>query len=78
MRTSIPDIYILTDARGFTTLIMRERRESHYECAMRESARCNLLAPIQVVGWVRAGGTWLNFWRKVEEFTWTGGMEPWL
>lgn len=72
MRVHVPDLYILTDARGFTTAIT-ERGE-----VIRELARVPLLVPITVYGWARVGShIGPGSWRKLTEFTWDGMLASW-
>jgi len=71
MRVHVPDLYILTDARGFTTAIA-ERTE-----IAKELARVPLLTPITVHGWTRVGSHSAVSWRKLSEYTWDGMLASW-
>jgi len=71
MRVHVPDLYILTDARGFTTAITKR------DAVNRELARVPLLVPITVCGWARVGAHFGVTWRKLTEYTWDGMLASW-
>ena len=61
-----PHLYILTDARGFTTVL----EEWSEWLALKESTRIPLLAPVRVNLWTYHGRAVDGEWRLEREFTW--------
>ncbi len=69
--TEMSQMYILTDAEGFTTICDATR-----ECLFKEASRVPLLAPIAIVHWLRTSDPFRgNVWRRASDWTWNGGLE---
>ncbi len=65
--TEMSAMYILTDARQFTTIC-----DANRECLFREAGRVPLLAPITITHWLRTGS---DTWKRAADWTWNGGLE---
>lgn len=77
---TLPAMYILTDANGFTTCC-----EATQEAAFREAGRVPLLAPIEVVHWARTRTSYgtegplieWGDWTLAYRFLWNGSDLTW-
>ncbi len=72
MQTHTPDLYVLTDARGFTTAV-----EGNAARAAREAARIPLLVPITVHAWTLHGNHLGRLWKKAFTYEWDGMVASW-
>lgn len=63
-------LYIMTDARGYTTCCAASR-----DAMFREAGRIPLLAPITVTSWTPIGdGLRAADWRRLDRWVWKGGL----
>lgn len=65
---TLPAMYILTAADGYTTCC-----EASRDALFAEAARIPLLAPITIVHWIRVG--FGDNWKRASEWLWNGGLE---